>query len=437
MRLQPFSHEVLRLAVPAFGALVAPSLLLLTDAAFIGSLGTNQLAGYAGGAAVFGIASSLSYFLAYTSTSVVARRFGAAQAREAVADGIDYITIGLVLGVGIALIMWWGAESFAGAIGLSAAVVPEAVAWLHGVAFGAPAMMASMAAVGMFRGLQDTRITFLVTALQVAVNIALCATFLFVFHIGTFGAGLAVGVAETLGFVAYAVALLRYAHSIGAPARPSRMSSLGDAFVVGLPLLWRALSLRVVFTGTTVVAARLGNGELAAFQVSLSIWYVLSNLLDALGIAAQAMVGKRLGASEGHLVHDVVQRLLRWSIGYGAIAGGITMLLAPVVPPLFSSDAHVQHLITLCLLVVGAHQPLAAIVFLLDGVLIGSGDRHYVAFVLTMAMTVFLPLAWAVVHWQLGVLALWCAMIAFMATRGGLMWRRSRMDAWIIEGATR
>lgn len=432
-----FGREVLRLAVPAFGALAAPSLLLLTDAAFIGSLGTDALAGYAGGGAVFGVASSLSYFLAYASTSVVARRFGAGQQRAAVADGINYIALGLVIGVFVGLALWFGAGTFAGWLGITGDVLPESEAWLQGAALGAPGMIASMAAIGMFRGLQDTRITFWVTLGTVLLNMGLCAAFIFWAQWGTFGAGLAVGLAETVGFAAYFGMLVRFARSIGAPVMPSHLGGLRDAFVAGLPLLWRSFTLRTVLMGTTVVAARLGKDELAAFYVSLTIWYVLANLLDALAIAAQAMVGRRLGASEGDLVHGVVRRLLRLSVMAGAAMGVITMALAPFAPALFSDDPAVQRLITACLLVVGAHQPLAAIVFLLDGVLIGSGDTRFLAFVLTMAMCTFLPIAWAVLHFGLGVLGLWCAMIAFLITRAGLMWHRARGDAWIVEGATR
>jgi Na+-driven multidrug efflux pump len=218
---------------------------------------------------------------------------------------------------------------------------------------------------------------------------------------------------------------------------PTHLGGLGDAFVTGLPLLWRSLTLRTVLLGTSVVAASFGSKELAAFYVSLTVWYVLANLLDALAIAAQAMIGKRLGASEGHLVHDVVRRLLALAVRYGVIVGIATVALAPIVPSLFSNDSQVQHLITLCLLMVGVHQPLAAVVFLLDGVLVGSGDSRYLAFVLTVGMCVFLPIAWAVTRFDLGVIGLWCAMIAFMITRASLMWMRARSDAWIVEGATR
>ncbi len=437
MPVDAFTREVTRLALPAFGALVAPSALLLTDTAFIGTLGTHAMAGYAGGAAAFGVATSLSYFLAYASTGVVARRFGAGQHREALADGIDHIALGVVIGLVAAVLLWAGADVLTGWIGVQGEAHREAVAWLHGAALGAPAVMAAMAAVGLFRGLQDTRITLIVTVLQVALNIVLCAGAIFVLHLGTFGAGLAVAISETIGLLAYLLAIRSYARTIGASMRPTHLRALGDAFTAGVPLLWRGFALRTVLMGTTVVAARLGTRELAAFQVSLNVWYVLSNLLDALAIAAQAMVGRRLGASEGDGVQAVVRRLMRWALRYGIAVGALVMVGAPWAPMLFSSDSTVQHLITVALLIVGAHQPLAAIVFLLDGVLVGSGDGRYLAFVLTMAMCTFLPIAWAVVHWNLGIVGLWCAMIAFLTTRAGLMVRRARSGAWIVEGATR
>ena len=435
--MESLGREVLRLALPAFGALVAPSLLLLTDAAFIGTLGTNALAGYAGGAAVFGVAASLSYFLAYASTSVVARRFGAGQPREAVADGINYITLGLLIGLAVGAVMWWFAPTFVGWVGVDDPALPHAIDWLRGAALGSPAMMATFATVGLFRGLQDTRVTFYVTIFQVTLNMLLCAYFVFGTDLGTLGAGIAVTIAESIGFLTFLVVLLRYAHSIGARKYPTHLGGLGQALKVGLPLLWRSSMLRIVLTGTTVAAAQLGTKELAAFYVSMQVWFVLANLLDALAIAAQAIIGKRLGASEGHLVHAIVNRLTRWAMVFGAVLGGLTMLSSLALPALFSSDDIVRALLAQCLILIGLHQPMAAVVFLIDGVLIGSGDTKYLAFVLTMAMLTFVPIAWATVHFDFGVSGLWCAMIAFLGTRVVLMLRRSRSDAWIVEGATR
>lgn len=432
-----FGREVLRLALPAFGALAAPSLLILSDSAFVGTLGTKALAGMAMGGAVLGIAIGLSYFLAYATTSVVARRFGAGQVREAIEDGLNYVVLGLLLGVACALILAGFSEYFVRWIGHDDDAMALGVDWLRAAAVGAPATMASMATIGLFRGLQDTRITFAVTTSQVLGNIALCAWFVFGLHLGIRGAGLAWAVAETLGFLAYLAVLLRLARRSHVHLHRMRWGDLGRALRVGLPLLCRSFAMRVVLTGTTVVAAGLGTDELAAFNVSLQIWYILANLLDALAVAAQAIIGRRLGASEGRLLHGIVNRLLRWSVVYGAVVGAATLALSPYAPMLFTQAPKVQHLLTLCLVVIAAHQPIAAVAFLLDGVLVGSGDTVYIAFVLTMGMMAFLPIAWAVSHFDLGVVGLWGAMIAFISTRAALMFRRARTDAWIVEGATR
>src|SRR2546426_12637297 len=73
----PYDREILRLAVPAFGALVAEPLFLLADSAIIGHLGTPQLAGLGVAATILGAAVSLSIFLAYGTTGAVARMLGA------------------------------------------------------------------------------------------------------------------------------------------------------------------------------------------------------------------------------------------------------------------------------------------------------------------------------------------------------------------------
>ena len=68
------AREILRLAVPAFGALVAQPLFTLVDAAIVGTLGTVSLAALGAGALVFTTVTGLAIFLAYGTTSVVARQ---------------------------------------------------------------------------------------------------------------------------------------------------------------------------------------------------------------------------------------------------------------------------------------------------------------------------------------------------------------------------
>src|SRR5438105_13297707 len=108
MRLPPlpmrhqYDREILRLAVPAFGALVAEPLFLLADSAIIGHLGTPQLAGLGVAATVLGAAVSLSIFLAYGTTGAVARMLAARDKAGALQRGINGLRLALLLGAGFA-----------------------------------------------------------------------------------------------------------------------------------------------------------------------------------------------------------------------------------------------------------------------------------------------------------------------------------------------
>ena len=75
-------REILRLAGPAFLALVAEPLFLLTDSAIVGHLGTSQLAGLGVAGAVLSTLISICIFLAYGTTASVARRLGAVTSAE-------------------------------------------------------------------------------------------------------------------------------------------------------------------------------------------------------------------------------------------------------------------------------------------------------------------------------------------------------------------
>ena len=66
---------------------------------------------------------------------------------------------------------------------------------------------------------------------------------------------------------------------------------------VGSWLMLRTLSLRIAILATVVVVTAQGAVNLAAHQLAMTIFTFLAFALDALAIAAQALIGKELGAS--------------------------------------------------------------------------------------------------------------------------------------------
>lgn len=210
------------------------------------------------------------------------------------------------------------------------------------------------------------------------------------------------------------------------------LGAVRDVAQAGVPLLLRTLTLRAALLLTTYVAARTPGREpaLAAHQIAFAVWTFLAMALDALAIAAQALVGRLLGAGKLDAARSVTRRMLVWGVGGGVVLGALTLVLRPVFVPVFSPDAEVRHQLAAALVVVALLQPLAGVVFVLDGVLIGAGDGTYLALAGLLTLAVYAPLALLVELRHGGLVALWLVFGAFMAARAVTLVLRWHTDAW-------
>jgi Na+-driven multidrug efflux pump len=116
----------------------------------------------------------------------------------------------------------------------------------------------------------------------------------------------------------------------------------------------------------------MGTVALAAHTIAANLWSTLALALDALAIAAQALVGHELGAGRTGQVRAVVARMNRWGLGFGVVTGVALAALSPVLPAVFTADPAVRRALVPVLLVAAVFQPPAGVVFVLDGVLIGA-----------------------------------------------------------------
>ncbi|WP_122261895.1 MATE family efflux transporter [Ornithinimicrobium cerasi] len=432
--------EVLRLAVPAFLALIAEPLFLLADSAIVGYLGTSSLAGLGVASAVLLTAVNVFVFLAYGTTAVVARRLGAGDQRGAVSAGIDGLWLSLLLGAvaAVAVAVW--ARPLVEIFGASPDASAEAVTYLRVSTLGIPPMLLVLAATGVLRGLQDTRTPLVAAVAGFSANAALS---LFLVHgVGWGIAGAAWGtvMAQTGMAIGLGWVVVRGAGRLDASLRFHAAGVLRSA-LDGVPLLVRTLALRAVLLLTTWAAAGLGEPELAAHQVAMTVWTSLAFALDALAIAAQALTGRSLGAGDVAGTRAVTWLMVRWGVWFGVVLTGLVVALHRVVPLGFSADPEVRAALAAALLVVAVSQPVAAVAFVLDGVLIGAGDARWLAVAQTVFLLAYLPMVLGVrasgVVGVPGLVWLWVAFTGFMTVRAvGLVWR-ARGDGWMVTGAAR
>ncbi len=436
-------RAILRLAIPAFLALVVEPLFLLADSAIIGHLGTPQLAGLGVAGSILTTAVGLFIFLAYGTTAVVARQLGAGHRAQATQAGLDALWLSALIGAlaGIALIAW--ADPLCATYGTSPATHGYAVTYLRIAALAVPSMLVILALTGALRGVQDTRTPLIAAVCGFGANIALNVALVYGFGWGVAGSAWGSVIAQTGMAMGLSLVVIRHARHAGARLRPHPLGVLRAARS-GIPLLVRTLALRATLLLSVWVAAGLGEVPLAGYQVSATVWTFLAFALDALAIAAQALTGHTLGAGDIDAARALTALMARWGLLAGAILGGLVALTSPFLPALFTTDPAVRAALALGLLVVGLAQPISGYAFLLDGVLIGAGDTRWLAWAQSALFLIYLPFAWAV-HANgdalraagdgVALAALWLAFTAFMLARALLLRWRSRGRAWLVTGA--
>ena len=429
-----YDREILRLAVPAFGALVAEPLFLLVDSAVVGHLGTPQLAGLGIAGALLATAVSLCVFLAYGTTAAVARRVGAGDLRTAIAQGVDGLWLAAGLGTLLALAGLLAAEPLVAAFDPSAQTSAYALTYLRVSLAGLPSMLLVLAATGVLRGLQDTRTPLVVAAVGAVANAVLNIALVYGAGLGIAGSALGTVLAQTGMAVAFGVVVVRGARRHGASLRPD-LPGIRGAASAGVPLLVRTATLRGALLAMTYVATSAGTVSVAAHQVAFTIWMLLSLALDAVAIAGQAIVGRYLGAGDAGGARAATRRMVEWGAGAGVVLGLVVVGLRSAYVPVFTPDEDVRVLLGSVLLVAAVFQPVCGVVFALDGVLIGAGDGRYLAWAGVATLLVFLPLAGAVLAADGGLVALWWAFNGFLASRLVTLVLRWRGEAWLVTGA--
>ena len=435
------NKTILSLALPALGALIAEPLFLLTDTAMVGHLGSTPLAALGLAGTILQTVVGLLIFLAYATTPFVARRLGAGDSRGALAAGVDGVWLALLLGVmmaftgllfGQSVVSWFQAESTVS----SAATDYLSISW-----WGLPGMLLVLAATGVLRGLQDTMTPFVVAAVGFGANIALNAVLIYGMGLGLVGSAIVTVIAQWAMAVWLVTVVTTQALREGASLRPGRTGVFRAAQLGGW-LFIRTISLRVAFVGATVVATQLGTEDLATWHVAFTVFGLIALALDSLAIAAQTLIGNRLGASDREGTGDVLRKTIQWGILAGAVLGAVLILASPFFPLALTSDPVVRSMLTPVFVVLGLSMPLGGYVFVLDGVLMGAGDGRYLALTGLLNVAAVLPFFWLTLAVAGGSSVVWLGVtvlqasigFGYLGARALTLGLRARGDKWMVIG---
>ena len=429
-------REIARLAVPALLTLLAEPAYLLADTAVVGHLGTPELGGLAVASAVLLSVVSLSIFLAYGTTASVSRLLGAGEDRKAAHEAVQGIWLALLVGVVLGGLIAVAASPLVRLLGARGEVAAHALVYLRISLVGLPFLLSGLAATGYLRGRRDTRTPLVVAVLGATLNLVLEVVLIFGFGQGIGASALSTVLAQVVSAMAFALVVARGVRPWGVSWWP-HLSTQGRLVRVGASLVVRTAALRGSLVALTAVAARIGRADLAAHQIAFEVWSTLAMALDALAIAAQALVGRYLGAGEPAQAREVGNRLLRIGLWGAVLTAVVVVAASPVLPQVFSSDPLVIERTRHLLWWVAGLQGFAAVAFVLDGVLIGAGDLRFLAWAMAFSAGALVVTTLPILPLSLGIGWVWAALGVLMATRCVFLLVRYRGDEWAVVGATR
>ena len=423
-----YDATILALALPALGALAADPLVSLVDTAFVGRLGTTPLAALGINAALFNMAFFVFTFLAYGATPLISHALARGDSEAAGRTAAQALLLALTLGIGVSAVLLTFAQPLLGLMGADATLLAPASDYLYIRALAGPAVLLIVAANGIFRGLQDTRTPLLITLSVSAANLVLDPLFIFGFGWGIKGAALATLIAQYLGAAWFILLLLRPNSALPLRTNNLTLAAFAPFLKIGWELILRSLSLVGTFTLATAIVTRLGVLEIATHQVVFQLWLFLALVVDALAIAAQALVSRYLGEENSAAARAVANRLITLSLIYGTLLGLAFWALQPYLPGLFSQDPDVLLNVKRIYGFVTFTQTLNAVNFVLDGIFIGASKFKLLAWAMLVSalitsalLLLVLPLGW-------GLVGVWWVLTMFMVLRlgilGGWYWRR-------------
>jgi putative MATE family efflux protein len=428
----PRAREVIALALPALGALAAEPLYVLGDTAIVGHLGRTPLAGLAIAGTLLAEIVGLCTFLEYGTTAKAARLYGAGHHDEALDVGVQ--ATWLALGLGTVLVI--ALEILAGpALRLIAgsddgAALQAALEWFRIAAVGAPFMLVVAAAQGWLRAFQDTRTGLVVLVASNLASVALSLTLIRGFGLGLEGSAIANVAAQVAAAAVFVILLVRRSPA-RAPSWTRMLPQLRAARDLGL----RSFAFTAAFLLAAAVAARMGDAQVAAHQIGFQLWIFVALVLDSVAIAAQALIGRLLGAGALDAAATLARRLLVAGLVFGVVVGALFAAGSHVVPALFTSDEDVRHQAAVLWPWLVGMMPVAGALFALDGVFFGAGDLAFLRRVTLFAsLAVFVPMLILAQVLDLGLGGVWAGIAAFICVRmlfGAFRWRSRR---WLVPG---
>ncbi len=253
-------------------------------------------------------------------------------------------------------------------------------------------------------------------------NIALDALFVLGFGWDVRGVALGTLIAECVAATVGLVLALRQMRSLGGNISVASLLNperLRRTIVVNGDIMVRSLALIMVFVWFVAQGARQGDVVLAANAVLTQFISVGAFFLDGLAFAAEALVGRALGARHRAGLLAAVKITTVWAAATAVAIAVLTVLVGAAVIDLMTVDPDARAAARVYLPWVVLTPLLGVWAFQLDGIFIGATHTAQMRNAMVMTMIVYL-IAWWLMR-PFGNHGLWAALAVHYVARTGTL----------------
>ncbi|KAH8498011.1 hypothetical protein H0E87_017073 [Populus deltoides] len=448
-------HELIMLSLPAIAGQAIDPFAQLMETAFIGRLGPVELGSAGVSVMIFNNISKLFNIpLLSVATSFVAEDIAKNATKDTTSEKgiqeensnngkpigvverkqLSSVSTALLLAIGIgifeAVALSLGCGSFLNLMGITVGSPMRIPAerFLSLRAFGAPAVVVSLALQGIFRGFKDTKTPVFCLGLGNISAIFLFPTLMYYLKLGVTGAAISTVVSQYLVTI-----LMVWQLNKRVILLPPKIGELqfGVYMKSGGFLIGRTLSVLMTMTLATSMAARQGVVAMAAHQICMQIWLAVSLLTDAFAGSGQALIASYSSEGDYMTVKEVTNFVLKIGLVVGVFLAVILGVSFGSVATLFTKDADVLRIVRTGILFVSASQPINALAFIFDGLHYGVSDFPYAAksmMLVGLVSSAFLLYAPPI----MGLPGVWSGLALFMGLRtvAGYMRLLSKSGPW-------
>lgn len=422
------NKKILRLAIPNIISNISVPLAGMIDLALMGYLKTeavNYVSAIALGGMIFNFVYMSFVFLRMTTTGFTAQSYGRKKFEESVITLSRSLLVALTAGI-LIIALQIPIERLAFSLIKTEPEIRELTRqYFHIRVWAAPATIGLYSILGWFIGMQNAKSPMVVSIMVNLLNLGLSALFILGFGMKSDGVAFGTMIAQYCGLFTALFILIKYYKKLFKYWSLKQMRHLKELFAffnVSKDILIRTLCIISVFTFITSQSAAINKNILAVNALLLQFLLFFSYMIDGFAYAAEALVGKYIGARDKKSLIICIKRLSIFGLGLAFIFSIIYLIARENILYILTNNPQIietakEYIIWTIIL------PIAAFgAFLWDGIYIGAtASKAMRNAVLLSVFVIFFPV-YLISYPIIGNHGLWLALILFLFTRGFFLW---------------